>query len=84
MTSANVYGFYGKMEQVEEQAGEEFVRIHQRYLVRARAVLKVEKSQVFVPVSGKEGIQPEALPMSRSYQKAALLSFMKAILEGEE
>ena len=84
VTSANVYGFYGKMEQVEEQAGEEFVRIHQRYLVRARAVMKVEKNQVFVPVSGKEGIQPEALPMSRSYQKAALLSFMKAILEGEE
>ena len=39
---------YGKLDQVAAQLGAEFVRIHQRYLVRAGAVDRVTGSEVWV------------------------------------
>lgn len=38
VTPRRAYIFYGKLDQVAAQLGAEFVRIHQRYLVRAGAV----------------------------------------------
>ncbi len=35
VTPRRAYIFYGKLDQVAAQLGAEFVRIHQRYLVRA-------------------------------------------------
>ena len=73
--SANrTYTFYGKLDDVERAAGEGFVRVHQRYLVRAGAVDRVEGNQVFVG--------EEALPVSRACRSAALAALARSALEG--
>ena len=59
---------------MEQDAGEGFVRIHQRYLVRAGAVDRVEGSQVLVG--------EEALPVSRAHRPAVLAALARAALEG--
>ena len=65
--------FYGKLDEVERDIGEGFVRVHQRYLVRAGAVDRLEGSQVF--------IGEEALPVSRACRPAALAALARAALE---
>lgn len=72
VTSFREYSFYGKMNEVQEKAGKVFVRIHQRYLVQAEKVDCVEGDHLC--------IKEVTLPISRNYQKAVLLAFMKAIL----
>lgn len=74
VSTARNYVFYGKLDEVERDAGEGFVRIHQRYLVRAAAVDRLEGSQVFVG--------EEALPVSRACRPAALAALARAALEG--
>ena len=49
------------------------MRIHQRYLVRAGAVDRVEGGTVV--------IGEEKLPVSRSYQSTALAAIARAMLE---
>lgn len=68
------YVFYGKLDQVEQEVGEEFVRIHQRYLVRTAAVDRLEGNQVFVG--------EEALPVSRACRSSALAALARSALEG--
>ena len=46
MTAGGEYAFYDKLDAVEERLGEDFVRIHQRYLVRAGAVSHIGSSSV--------------------------------------
>ncbi len=75
VTPERTYTFYGKLDQVAAQAGEGFVRIHQRYLVRAGAVERVESGQVTLRGGA-------CLPVSRSCQAAALLALTRAELEG--
>lgn len=65
--------FYGKLDEVERDVGEGFVRVHQRYLVRAAAVDRLEGNQVFVG--------EEALPVSRACRPAALTALARAALE---
>lgn len=72
VTALREYSFYGKMSEAEERAGKDFMRIHQRYLVRADKVDSVEGEQV--------RIGEITLPVSRNYQKAVLMSFMKLML----
>ena len=55
--------------------GAAFVRIHQRYLVRAGAVDRLEGGEVVLRTG-------EHLPVSRSCQQAALLALTRAELEG--
>lgn len=55
------------------EVGSAFVRIHQRYLVRAGAVEQVDGSEILV------GGTP--LPISRSCRQEALLSLTRAALE---
>ena len=56
-----------------QDAGPGFVRIHQRYLVRAAAVERVEGGQVF--------LGGEALPVSRAHRANALPALARAALE---
>ncbi len=68
--------FYGKLDDVAAEVGEGFVRLHQRYLVRAGAVARVEGSEAVLT----DGTR---LPISRSCQASALLALTRAALEGE-
>lgn len=64
---------YGKLDQVEEELKDSFVRIHQRYLVRTQAVQQISGSQVLVG--------GQTLPISRSCQQAAMIALTRASLE---
>ena len=74
VAAARTYTFYGKLDDVERDVGESFVRVHQRYLVRTAAVERMEGSQVFVG--------GEALPVSRACRSAALAALARTALEG--
>lgn len=73
VTPEKSYTFYGKLDQVADQVGSSFVRIHQRYLVQVKAVDRVAGNQVFVG--------EEVLPISRSCQQAAMIALTRATLE---
>ena len=67
------YTFYGKLDDIQGQLGEGFVRIHQRYLVNSAAVDKMSGSEV--------SIGEVILPVSRSCQHSAMLALTRASLE---
>ena len=73
VTDNRNYTFYARLDDVAESVGPSFVRLHQRYLVRAAAVDRVEGSNVI--------LGDEVLPISRAYQSAALASIARAMLE---
>ena len=68
-------GFYGKLDELEARLGRSFVRIHQRYLVRAAAVDYIGADAV--------RIQGRSLPISRSMRQQATQLLARAVL-GEE
>lgn len=70
VTAERNYSFYAKLDDVEKEVGETFVRIHQRYLVQATAVERIDKNQV--------SISGTTLPVSRSNSQAALLALARA------
>lgn len=72
-TDGRDYTFYARLDEVADEVGAGFVRIHQRYLVRAGAVDRVE--------GGEAHLGGEALPISRKYQSEALLALTRAMLE---
>ena len=74
VAASRTYTFYGKLDEVERAVGEDFIRIHQRYLVRAGAVDRLEGGQVFVG--------EESLPVSRAHRSAALAALARTALEG--
>lgn len=73
VAAARTYVFYGKLDEVERDVGEGFIRIHQRYLVRAAAVERMDGNQVYVG--------EETLPVSRAHRSAALAALARAALE---
>ena len=73
VSAVRTYTFYGKLDEVERVVGDGFVRIHQRYLVRAGAVDRLEGGQVFVG--------EESLPVSRAHRSAALAALARTALE---
>ena len=75
VTQGRTYTFYGKLDAVAEEVGAAFVRVHQRYLVRAGAVDRMEGGEVVLRTG-------ERLPVSRSCQQSALLALTRAELEG--
>lgn len=75
VTPDRTYTFYGKLDAVAVDVGSRFVRIHQRYLVRAGAVARLESGEVTL----QDGTR---LPVSRSCQQSALLALTRAELEG--
>jgi two-component system response regulator LytT len=75
VTPGRDYTFYGKLDDVAAELKEGFVRLHQRYLVRAAAVERVEGSEAVLAGGAR-------LPISRSCLSAALLALTRAELEG--
>ena len=74
VTRTQTCTFYGKLDQVEQELGKKgFVRIHQRYLVRAAAVRQVCGSEMTVG--------DRVLPISRSYRQSALVALTRTALE---
>lgn len=69
VTPGRSYTFYGKLDQVEDEVGRQFIRIHQRYLVRAAAVDRFGGSEV--------SIGDAVLPVSRSCQQSAMLALAR-------
>ena len=67
--------FYDKLDAMAQRLGDGFVRIHQRYLVRAGAVDYIGTYTV--------RIQDHSLPISRSMRQTAARKLAKAMLEGE-
>lgn len=79
VTDRGEYGFYAKLDEVEQQIlkedeGTQFVRIHQRYLVNAKWVELVGNASV--QIGGQE------LPISRAYKEEAVKALAKAMLGG--
>lgn len=66
------YTFYAKLEDVSEEVGRGFVRIHQRYIVNAAAVERISGNELLVGDT--------TLPISRAYQKEAMLALTRALL----
>lgn len=73
VSDARTYVFYGKLDDVERDVGDGFIRVHQRYLVRTGAVDRLEGSQIFVGDA--------AIPVSRACRSAALASLARSTLE---
>lgn len=73
VTLGRRFTFYGKLDQVAQDVGGQFVRIHQRYLVRAAAVERFSGSEV--------SIGSTVLPVSRSCQQSAMLALARISLE---
>lgn len=76
VTEGRSYTFYGKLDTVAAEVGRDFIRVHQRYLVRAGAVERIESTDVFL-------CNGEQLPVSRSCQQSALLALARSELEGQ-
>lgn len=70
------YAFYGKLDEVEAELKDEFVRIHQRYLV----------NPTFVSCVGADFVEVEngtvRLPVSRGLKEEATAKLAKAMLGG--
>ena len=75
LTRDREYSFYGKLDEAEALLGSGFVRIHQRYLVRAGAVSKIEKGSVT--------IGDTHLPISRALQNPAMTALARNMIGGE-
>ncbi len=73
VTEKKEYTFYGKLDEVESQA-EEFVRIHQRYLVNPEKVDYVGHDEVHVA--------EKSLPISRSMKEQAVSRLARTMLGG--
>ena len=64
VTEDREYSFYGKLDEAEILLGSGFVRIHQRYLVRAGAVTRIESNSVTIGTV--------CLPISRALRQNAM------------
>lgn len=74
-TKNREYHYYGKLDEAQSALGTGFVRIHQRYLVRAAAVSKIEKDCVTIGET--------CLPVSRSLRKDAMTALARDMIGGE-
>lgn len=75
VTPLRTVPYYGKLDEAERELGDGFVRIHQRYLVRAEAVDQIGKSSV--------QIGETTLPISRSLKNQATLALAKYMMGGD-
>lgn len=71
-TARRGYTFYAKLDDVGQELGGDFIRIHQRYLVRAQAVDQVEGDRV--------KLGELTLPISRTHRQAAMQGFARTLL----
>ncbi len=70
------YSFYAKLDEVEQQLSENFVRIHQRYLVNPNQVVQIGTDSVTVGT----GAATRTLPVSRALKEEALKRLARAML----
>ncbi len=77
VTRNGEYLFYKKLDELENRLDTSFVRIHQRYLVHAKAVSKITKKAV--EIEKKDGTA--ALPVSRALKEEATAKLARAMLE---
>lgn len=77
VTEAKNYSFYGKLGDVEQQTGKNFVRIHQRYLINSNKVIFIGSNHVII--TGANKFQ-EQLPISRAYKETASEQLAKSLL----
>lgn len=70
------YAFYAKLDEVEQQLSEKFVRIHQRYLVNLGQAVQIGTDSVVVST----GSSLRTLPVSRALKEDALKRLARAIL----
>lgn len=77
VTVIKTYTFYGKLNDIEKQVRNNFVRIHQRYLVNSDNVTFVGGDFVTV-----DNPACEKLPVSRAYKKEASEKLARALLSG--
>lgn len=75
VTEEGEYPFYEKLDAVEEQMEEQFVRIHQRYLVNPEQVSHIGGNTVRIDES--------ELPVSRTLKEEAVKKLTKAMLGGK-
>lgn len=73
LTANGSVEFYGKLDDLEQELPEFFIRIHQRYLVNINYIAAVEKSSALV--SG------ERLPVARSRMQPLMIAIAKTMLE---
>lgn len=78
VTEKGDFSFYGKLNEVEERTGEDFVRIHQRYLVNGKKVAYIGGTSVYIG----EGEKERELPISRSLREKASAELARILLKG--
>ena len=78
MTERGDFTFYGKLGEVENQTGGEFVRIHQRYLVNGKKVSHIGNASLLIG----EGENETELPISRGLREAASSKLARILLRG--
>lgn len=75
ITTNRSYEFYAKLDEVtQELSTSDFIRIHQRYLVRADAIEQICGNEVQVGA--------HTLPISRAYHQQTLLALTRSALKG--
>lgn len=73
VTPEDFYTFYKKLSELETELPENFVRIHNRYLVNLKHVQSIQGNSVL--------IGEEELPVSRSCKQDLAIAFAKYMLE---
>lgn len=76
LTESREYSYYGRLDEAQAALGPGFVRIHQRYLVRAGAVSKIE--------SGRVTVGNADLPVSRALRGDAMAALARDLIGGED
>lgn len=71
-TAAREYAYYGKLADAQKMLGSGFIRIHQRYLVRAGAVSEIE--------NGSVRIGDTYLPVSRAFRQSTMAALAKDMI----
>ena len=72
ITEGNTYEFYGKLDDIEKELPNFFIRIHQRYLVNLNFVISIGNN--YVKING------EKLPISRNRYQNVMIAFAKTML----
>lgn len=67
------YSFYDKLDNVEEDVGSSFIRIHQRYLINAKEVKRLSGDEV--------SLDNIILPVSRAYRQSAASALARSLME---
>lgn len=78
VTERGDFTFYGKLGEVENQTGGDFVRIHQRYLVNGKKVIHIGSASLLIG----EGENRAELPISRGIREAASSKLARILLRG--